>query len=664
MRLLVDRLNESSYAYYVLDEPIISDAQWDELYDELTALERETGVRLPDSPTRRVGGEPLASFEPHAHLARLWSLDKTTSEEGVCEWVARAEKVRAQSDLPELSFAIEYKFDGLTINLTYRGGMLVQAATRGDGVTGEAILPQAMAIRGLPLSIPFSGLMEVQGEAVMRFSTLEEYNKNADVPLKNPRNGAAGALRNLDPAETARRKLDIFCYQVGMIEPNESDPNPNWRKSPYDNHMDMIAFLRQNRFPVSTAVRYAGDIEEAIRHVRELEATRASLDFQIDGAVIKISDLETRGALGHTDKFPRWALAYKFKAEEVVTKLVDVTWELGRTGKLTPLAHLEPVDLAGVTVRRATLNNAGDIERKKVRVGAMVWLRRSGDVIPEILGRTDESFPDEHDISVPDTCPACSGELEARGAHIYCANRDCRPRRIAALTHFASRGAMDIETFSEKTAALLYDELGVRSPDDLYALDESSLSALPGFGEKRARNLLEALERSKSRPLDAYIYALGIPNVGSKTARELAGRYGSIDALSNAGIDELTKIEDVGDIIAGSIADFLASDDGRQLVDSLRRAGIDPTTDFCVDTEKTIGVFTGETIVITGTLSSFTRKEAQDSVRVSGGNVADSVTKKVTLIVAGENAGSKLDKARALGIPVIDETEFMERLNR
>lgn len=663
MTELVRRLNETSYAYYVLDNPIISDAQWDALYDELASLEKAMGVRLPDSPTRRVGGDPLSVFEPHAHLSWLWSLDKTTTEAGALEWSTRAEKLREaadSSDMPPIEYVIEYKLDGLTINLTYDGGSLVQAATRGNGTVGEAILPQARAIRGVPLAIPFTGKMEVRGEAVMRFSVLEAYNKAAEVPLKNARNAAAGALRNLDPNVTYQRKLDLFCYDIGYISPNPDDPNHSWRSMPFDNHMDMLAFLRENRLPASPQARTANDIAGALACVRELEQTRDSLDFQIDGAVIKITSFPVRTALGATEKFPRWALAFKFQAEEAVTRLEDVTWELGRTGKLTPLAHLSPVDIAGVTIKRATLNNMADVERKGVRVGAMVWLRRSGDVIPEILGRTDETFPDERDIVPPEVCPACGHPVELRGALLFCGNRDCRPQRVARLAHFASRDAMDIETFSEKTAALLYDALGVRSPDELYALDSAALANLPGFGEKRAANLLAAIERSKARPLSAYLYALGIPNVGAKTARDLAETFGSVDALREAPLERLVDIDDVGGIVAQSVVDFFASPENLDMIAKLTGAGVSPVMERVEKRDG--GAFEGETVVITGTLEGFSRKEAQDAVRAAGGNVAESVSKKTTIVIAGDNAGSKLDKARSLGITIMEESALRERL--
>ena len=376
MRQLIDRLNEASRQYYDLNEPTISDDAWDAMYAELRALEEETGERLPDSPTRRVGGEVMEGFEQHRHIARLWSMDKAQSEEAILAWAQRCEKLTAEAGgLPENTYCVEYKLDGLTLNLTYDGGQLVQAATRGDGVVGEAILPQAMTIASIPLTIPFKGRMEVQGECIMRLSELARFNRTAAEPLKNARNAAAGALRNLDPKVTASRHLDALFYQVGYIEGRS-----------FATQGEMLGFLRENGIRVSPFAAEAATIEEAMALVRRIQEERESLDFLIDGATIKLTDMRTREVLGYTDKFPRWSIAFKFPAQETVTRLLDVTWELGRTGKLTPLAHLEPVDICGVTVKRATLNNYGDICRKHVRIGSEVWVRRSNDVIPEIMG--------------------------------------------------------------------------------------------------------------------------------------------------------------------------------------------------------------------------------------------------------------------------------------
>ena len=514
-------------------------------------------------------------------------------------------------------------------------------------MVGEEILEQARTIRTVPLSIPFQGKLIVQGEGIMRLSVLREYNEKYGEALKNARNAAAGALRNLDPKVTARRKLDAFFYNITVIEGRELTC-----------HQQMLDFLRENGFQVSPMAQSAKDIDEAILHIRRIEEQRDSLDFLIDGAVIKIADFATRRALGYTDKFPRWAVAFKFEAEETTTRLEDVTWELGRTGKLTPLAHVEPVELAGVTIRKATLNNWGDVQKKRVRVGCRVFLRRSNDVIPEILGRVDEPEPDERDVTYPTVCPACGAPTEFRGANLYCTGRDCKPRIVAELAHFASRDAMDIETFSEKTAELFHDELGVRDPADLFSLEHGRLILLPGMGDKKANNLLAAVEKSKTRPLDAFLFALGVPGVGRKTARDVARRFGTLDKIREADETALAEIPDVGDVIAQNIVEFFR--DGEQIasIERMLAAGVNPAP---VETAAG-GVFSGKTVVVTGTLSGFTRQQAEAEIEKRGGKAAGSVSKKTALVVAGENAGSKLEKARTLGVPVIGEDEFAAML--
>ena len=644
MRTLVDRLNETAYQYYVLDEPTISDKEWDALYDELKALEAETGVVLPDSPTRRVGGEPLPGFAPHTHITRLWSMDKAQSLEEVDDWIRRTEKLTGQTDL---QYYVEYKFDGLTLNLTYENGRLTQAATRGNGVTGEAILPQAMTVRSVPLTIPWQGTIEVQGECIMRLSTLEKYNQTAKEPLKNARNAAAGALRNLDPAVTASRRLDAFFYQVGTIE------NP-----PYDDQPGMLKFLRDNGFPVSPYLGTPHDRDSLIECIHRIEDERKSLDFLIDGVVIKVGDFALREQMGFTEKFPRWAVAYKFKAEESTTMVLDVTWELGRTGKLTPVARLEPVDFYGVTVSNATLNNWGDIQRKDVAIGARVWIRRSNDVIPEIMGRAGDPEPDERPIERPTICPACGSPLIERGAHIFCMNRtSCRPQSVARISHFASRDAMDIEGLSEKTAAQLYDQMNVRDPADLYHLTMEQVLTLEGFKQKKAGNLLAALDKSKHCDLDAFLFAIGIPNVGRKTARDLANAFGSLDKVAAATAEQLTAIPDVGDIVAQSVVEFFSFEENRVMIDRLLAAGVTPQE----SAGRAEGVFSGMSIVVTGTLPTLSRKEAEELIRQNGGTAASSVSKKTAFVVAGEAAGSKLTKAQSLGIEVIDEDELIRR---
>ena len=644
MRELVDRLKETSYAYYVLDDPIISDMQWDQLYDELKALEAQTGTVLPDSPTRQVGGEPLKGFETHTHLTRLWSMDKVQSFEALDAWIARTEKLAGKTGL---QYYVEYKFDGLTLNLTYEGGKLVQAATRGNGVTGEAILPQAMTIHSIPREIPYQGLMEIQGECIMRLSTLEKYNRTAKVPLKNARNAAAGALRNLDPAVTASRHLDAFFYQIGTID----DP-------PYRTQPEMIDFIRENGFQVSPYLGSGTGREELEARIREIGAQRNQLDWLIDGVVIKVGDTRLREQMGFTEKFPRWAVAYKFEAEECVTRLEKVTWELGRTGKLTPLAHVAPVDFYGVTVRKATLNNLGDIRRKDIAIGCDVWIRRSNDVIPEIMGRAGEAAPNEIPIEPPEVCPACGGPLTVRGAHLFCMNRtSCKPQAVARIAHFAGREAMDIDGLSEKTAEQLYDSCGVRIPSDLYGLLPMDLLSLEGFKERKAMNLMQSLEKSKDCELDAFLFALGIPNIGRKTARDLASSFKSLDRVQEASMEELTAIPDIGDIVAQSVVEFFSFEENRTLIRKLLEAGVHPRE----AQGKADGPFRGMSIVVTGTLPSLSRKQAEELIRQSGGTAAGSVSKKTAFVVVGEDAGSKLDKARSLGIETVDEAELIRR---
>ena len=648
MRPLVDKLNAAARAYYYSAEPIMSDKDYDAMYDELLRLEKESGVVLPDSPTHRVGAEALTAFEPHTHISRLWSMDKVQSIKALDEWVKRTEKLAGTTNL---TYYVEYKFDGLTLNLTYRDGVLVQAATRGNGVTGEAILPQARTIRTVPLTIPYKGLLEVQGECIMRLSTLEKYNQTAAEPLKNARNAAAGAIRNLDPAVTASRKLDAFFYQVGTID------NP-----PYDDQPGMLAFLRENGFPVSEYLGRPHDRESLIACIKEIEAARPTLDYLIDGVLVKVGDFALRDQMGYTDRFPRWAVAYKFEAEETTTTLNDVTWELGRTGKLTPLAHVEPVDFYGVTVRKATLNNYGDIQRKRVAIGAPVWIRRSNDVIPEIMGRVgDEAAEGEKPILPPTHCPACGSELVERGAHLFCLNRaSCRPQAIARMSHFASREAMDIEGLSEKTIAQLYDQMNVRDCADLYQITLEEALTLEGFKQRKAEKLLSALEKSKSCTLDAFLHAIGIPNIGRKTARDLANTFGTLQKVQGATLEQLVAIPDVGDIVAQSVVEFFSFPENQEMIARLLAAGVKPQE----AAGKAEGPFTGMSIVVTGTLPTLSRKDAEELIRSMGGTAAGSVSKKTAFVVAGEAAGSKLTKAESLGVEVIDEEELLRRCGR
>lgn len=645
IRELVDKLNEYSKAYYVLDAPKISDKEYDELYDELLRLEEQSGIILPDSPTQRVGGDPLPCFEPHTHVHRLWSLDKVRTREDLIDWGRRVERIAESQQLPKVKYALEYKFDGLTINLTYEGGRLITGATRGNGIVGEDITPQIKTIRTVPLTIPFKGKMEVQGECYMKLSVLDEINKTTDEKLKNARNAAAGALRNLDPRITAKRRLDCYCYNVGYIEGKKLETQD-----------EMLGFLRENGFNVSDYLVFCDDIETVCDEIDKAEESRPHLDFLIDGMVVKVRDFATREALGATEKFPRWAMAFKFAAEETTTTVRDITWEVGRTGKLTPRASFDPVELAGATIRHATLNNFDDIQRKRVGIGSRVFIRRSNDVIPEILSAVEGDVP-ERQVEKPTVCPACGAHVEHRGVHLYCTNSlSCAPQIAGRLAHYASRDAMDIDTFSEKTAALFVEELKLKSIPDLYDLGPQDYMGLQGFGERRINNLMAAIERSKDCTLGAFIFAIGIPNVGAKTAKDLARRFGTIEALRSATVEQLTEVPDVGEIVARSIVEFFADPSIATQVDRLLAHGVKPRPEE-VQQDSPIS---GKTIVVTGTLEKLDRRQAEALIESLGGKAAGSVSKKTDYVLAGESAGSKLTKARELGVRVLNEQEFFE----
>lgn len=660
MKALIEEINQHNYNYYTLDKPAITDAEWDALYDRLVQLEKETGTVLPNSPTQRVGGELLQGFDEHRHLARLWSLDKAQNHDDLMAWYNRAVKLvndyngrHPENPLPPLSFVLELKFDGLTLNLTYDGGELVQAATRGTGAIGEGILANVKTIKSIPLTIPYKdGILEIQGEGIMNLSVLEEYNKTAAEPLKNARNAAAGALRNLNPKVTAERRLNAYFYNVGYSDNIQ-----------FTNHQEMVHFLEQNRFRVSPYVKFFEDISEVEQEVQKLAAQRGELDFLIDGLVIKITDMRTREVLGYTDKFPRWAVAYKFEAEEAVTSIVGVIWNVGRTGKVTPVAQVEPVDIAGVTVSNCTLNNMDDIERKNLKnaLGSLVYIRRSNDVIPEILGKVTEE-QDGQPITAPTHCPSCGTPVELRGAHLFCPNKyECRPQLIGRIAHFASRDAMDIETFSEKTAEQLYDELQVRDPADLYYLTFEDLIKLERFGEKKATKLIAAFEKSKTCDLAEFLYALGIPNTGKTTTKVLADHFRSLDKLMQTTQEELITLQDIGGIVADSIVGFFRDPAMQRSIERMLAAGVTPSAQEQEEVVHTDSLFFGKTVVITGSFTAMGRDELTKKLEKLGAKVTGSVSKKTEIVVAGEAAGSKLTKAQELGIRIIDdEAELLE----
>ncbi|NOV00410.1 NAD-dependent DNA ligase LigA [Paenibacillus planticolens] len=662
MKTLIQEINKHNHNYYTLDQPTISDAEWDALYDRLATLEKETGTILPSSPTQRVGGGILKGFDPHRHLARLWSLDKAQNAEDLQTWHTRVLKLIAdynsknpETPLPDPTYVVELKFDGLTLNLTYENGQLTQASTRGNGTVGEGILAQIKTIKSIPLEIPYDqGTIEVQGEGMMFLSVLEAYNQAAAEPLKNARNAAAGALRNLNPKITSERKLNAFFYNIGYSDHIQ-----------FENHADMVQFLRDNHFKISNRTRYFNTIEEVSAELERIAEERSSFDFLIDGSVVKLTDMRTREVLGYTEKFPRWAIAYKFEAEEATTILQSVSWEVGRTGKITPLARVEAVDLAGVTVQNCTLNNIGDIERKNLKhaLGSLVYIRRSNDVIPEILGKVTEEN-DGGEIVAPTHCPSCGSELEMRGAHLFCLNRlGCSPQLVGRMSHFASRDAMDIEFFSEMTASQLHQELGVKDPADLYTLQFDDLVKLDRFGEKKARNLLGALEKSKARDLASFLYALGIPNSGKTTTKVLADHYRSLAKIMAATPEELITLPDVGGIVADSIYTFFRDPVMVSSIERMLAAGVNPVAEEpAAVLASPDSPFFGKTVVLTGTLSTMGRDECAKKLEALGAKITGSVSKKTDIVIAGESAGSKLTKAQELGIRVIDDEQELLQL--
>ena len=640
MKELVEKLNRYAKLYYEEDAPTVSDAEYDALYDELRALEESEGYSLKNSPTHRVGGAPQKKFAESRHLLRLYSLDKCKSTEELAEWYGKLSKTIGR--VTELT--AEYKFDGLTLNILYSEGKLQKAATRGDGVTGEEVTAQVRTIAGVPREIAYKGTIEIQGEGIMRLSALEEYNRTADEPLKNARNGAAGAIRNLDPSVTAGRKLSFMAYNIGYSDRH------------FASQVEMHDFLSAEGFETEGDFTVVSDERGAEEFCKRVEEIREKLDFLIDGVVFKVNDTALRDEIGYTEKFPKWAIAYKFRADEMTTVLRDVVWQVSRSAKLNPLAVLDPVDIGGVTVRRATLNNYGDILKKKVRIGDRVFIRRSNDVIPEITGVAEEN-PEAKQVEKPTVCPACGAPVREEGAFLYCTGEHCAPQIVSMLDHFASKDAMDIEGFSEKTAEQFYNELGIRTPLQLLRLTKEDIVDLDRFGDKKAENLIAAIEKSKTTTMDRLLYALGIDGIGKKTAKDLTKRFGNFKSLIGAKKEDLLAVDGIGEILACNIADYFADPENIAALDALFEVGVTVT-----EADRKSGAFDGMRVVLTGSLPTLKRGEATALIEDNGGEVAASVSKTVDLVVAGADAGSKLEKAQKLGIKIIDEDEFRKML--
>jgi len=692
MQMLVDKLNRLAHQYYTLDNPTVSDSEYDSLYDELVELEKTTGVVLENSPTLRVGDSISKGFKKHTHKARLYSLDKCKTIEELKAWCLKLNNLYGQN----LEYSLEQKLDGLNLCLTYENGKLKTAATRGNGTVGETVTAQVKTIKGVPLTIEYKGLVEVQGEGIMTHTAFNNYNKTAQEPLKNPRNGAAGAIRNLDSKVTASRNLDAVFYSVNYIEQDGDKKAVNYIEGEGSEKIktqaQVIEFLTKNGFNTQK-VLVTSDIDKLVGSIGEVD--KSKLDYDIDGMVIKVNDFLVRQKLGYTDKFPKWAIAFKFEADEATTTLLEVVWQVGRTGKLTPVAILEPVELAGATVSRATLNNYDDIERKGVYLGATVFIRRSNDVIPEILGTgdreqgTSEGTGDREQgtgngllvgadalgrppsktqatvnssrgghrppvldgakIPLPTTCPDCEAGVVQNGAHVFCPNKGgCPPQSMGAIVHFCSRDAMDIEGVSDKTVEQFYNILAVRKLSDLYKITASDLSKLDGFKDKKIDNFLNGIQKSKFVPLSQFVFALGIPNIGKKSAKDLCSAFGSLDAIKSATRERLIEINEIGEIMADSIVNFFIQE--KDELNKLLASGINPILPAPV---KTDSFFSGKKIVLTGTID-MPRREAISLLEKQGAIVQSSVTKDTNLVIAGESAGSKLDKARKLGVEVVD----------
>jgi DNA ligase (NAD+) len=660
---LREAIERANYEYYVLDAPSLPDAEYDRMFRELQDLEREhPALATPDSPTLRIGVTPLTEFAQVRHSTPMLSLGNAFSEAEVEAFDRRVrEGLEATGDV---DYAVEPKFDGLAVSLTYERGLFVQGATRGDGHTGEDVTANLRTVRAIPLRLkaaPAPGLLEVRGEVFMLkrdFQSLNREQRRAGgKEFANPRNAAAGSLRQLDSRVTASRRLTFCAYGLGRHSGG---------RVPKDRHSRQLDFLAESGMPVSGQRKVVRGLAELLRYYHGIERRRADLPFQIDGVVYKVDDLRGQEQLGYVSRAPRFALAHKFAAEEELTQVLGIDVQVGRTGALTPVARLAPVFVGGVTVTNATLHNEDEIRRKDVRIGDTVIVRRAGDVIPEVVSVVKERRPfGARLFHLPETCPVCGSRVErpedeaiARcTAGLYCA-----AQRKQALLHFASRRALDIEGLGEKLVDQLVDQGIVKSPADLYRLELKGLSELERMGEKSAANLLAAIAKSRDTTLERFIYGLGIRNVGEATARDLARHFGSLDAVMEADAAALQAVPDVGPVVAGSIARFFGEARNRQVVQELRRLGVRWSEGEAPRAREL--PLAGKTFVLTGTLPHLTREEASERILARGGKVSGSVSKKTHYVVAGADPGSKLEKARELGVQVLDETELLKLLER
>ena len=654
-------LEHHAHRYYVLDDPEIGDDAYDRLLDELRAIEREhPELATLDSPTRRVGGEPVGRLEKVRHLEPMLSLDNVRSEQELRAWVERMRNYLAREGIsdPRFTFVVEPKIDGLAISLVYRDGVLERGATRGNGEVGEDVTHNLRTIGAVPLHVNDApALVEVRGEVYMSladFTALNERRAEAgESTFMNPRNSAAGTIRQLDPADAAKRPLSIWCYQVGVTE-----------GLTFERHSQALEWLREHGFRVNSGIRILASEDEVIAQCLEWERRRGELDFEIDGAVVKVDEIELQRRLGSVGRDPRWAVAWKFPPTTALTKLEQVMWNVGKFGDLRPYAVLEPVEVGGVTIKLATLHNEEDILRKDIRPGEEVIVVRAGDVIPQVISpaphvveRKDRP-PTPHP---PAHCPFCNTATvkPAEGVFTKCPNRDCPGRAWQLLKHFVSRGAMDIDGLGEKQVALLLEHGLVSTAADFYRLREEQLLELERFGELSVKNLLAAIERSKERPFARVLFALGIEEVGEVTGRNLAQRFRDIDTLLEASPEDIAETPGVGEKMAHSISAQLHDERMQALITGLREMGL------CFQEEgapPSRGPLAGKTLVLTGTLPELSREAATERILAAGGRVTSSVSKKTDFVVAGESAGSKLEKAQRLGVRILDEAGLLAEL--
>jgi DNA ligase (NAD+) len=643
------QLREANHRYYVLDTPTLSDAEYDRLFRELTQLEEaHPELRTADSPTQRVGAQPSEKFAKVQHRRPMMSLANVMSEEELAEFDARVH--RLLGDEP-VAYVFEPKLDGLAVTLTYEHGRFVQGATRGDGQLGEDVTANLRTIKAVPLQLQAGApsVLEARGEVFIPkadFARLNAEREAAGEPtFVNPRNSAAGSLRQLDPRETARRPLSMFFYDVGETA-----------ELRFSSHWEKLSKLKELGLRTNPENKLARSLDEIRAHYAELLRRRHDVPYEIDGSVVKVDSEDHRRRLGSVSRTPRWAVAYKFPAEEEATTVEDIQVSVGRTGALTPVAFLTPVHVGGVTVARATLHNEEEVRRKDVRKGDRIFLRRAGDVIPEIVRIIVEARPPEGlpEFRMPTHCPACGAEVHREGAITRCTNLSCPAQLHGRLRHFASRGAMDIEGLGDQTCSQLVERGLVKTPADLYALTREQWLGLERMGDKSVDNLLAALERSKETSLRRFIYALGIRQVGEATARALALQFQSVDRLLDATLDELQGVRDVGPEVAQQIHDFTQTAENREAVRRLLAAGIQPAPEVVLAR----GPFAGKTVVLTGSLTGYSREQAKVEIERRGGRVSGSVSRKTDLVVAGEDSGSKLKKAAELGVRVVDEAAF------